>query len=33
MVSKIDKPCTKPSYMSHKVFDNDLAAIRKSKVT
>ena len=24
---------TKPSYMSHKTFDNDLAAIRKNKVT
>ena len=26
--------CTsKPSYMSHKIFDNNLVAIRKSKVT
>ena len=24
---------TKPSYMTHKIFDNDLVAIRKSKVT
>ena len=24
---------SKPSYMSHKIFDNDLVAIRKSKVT
>ena len=24
---------TKPSYMSHKIFDNDLVAIRKNKVT
>ena len=24
---------SKPSYMSHKIFDNDLAAIRKSEVT
>ena len=24
---------SKPSYMSHKTFDNDLAAIRKNKVT
>ena len=24
---------SKPSYMSHKIFDNDLAATRKSKVT
>ena len=23
----------KPSYMSHKIFDNDLVAIRKKKVT
>ena len=26
--------CTsKPSYMSHKIFDNNLVAIRKSKLT
>ena len=24
---------SKPSYMSHKIFDNDLVAIRKNKVT
>ena len=24
---------SKPSYMSHKILDNDLVAIRKSKVT
>ena len=24
---------SKPSYMSHKIFDNDLFAIRKNKVT
>ena len=24
---------SKPSYMSHKIFDNDLMAIRKNKVT
>ena len=24
---------SKPSYMSHKIFDNDLVAIRKSKLT
>ena len=24
---------SKPSIMSHKIFDNDLAAIRKNKVT
>ena len=24
---------SKPSYMSHKIFDNDLVAIRKSKAT
>ena len=24
---------SKPSYMSHKIFDNDLVAIPKSKVT
>ena len=27
------KCTTKPSYMSHKMFDNNLAAIRKSKIT
>ena len=27
------KRTSKPSYMSHKIFDNDLAAIRKSEVT
>ena len=27
------KWASKPSYMSHKIFDNDLVAIRKSKVT
>ena len=24
---------TKPSYMSHEILDNDLVAIRKTKVT
>ena len=24
---------SKPSYMSHKIFDNDLVAIRENKVT
>ena len=24
---------SKPSYMSHKIFENDLVAIRKNKVT
>ena len=24
---------SKPNYMSHKIFDNDLVAIRKNKVT
>ena len=24
---------SKPSYMSHSIFDNDLVAIRKSKIT
>ena len=24
---------SKPSYMSHKIFDNDLVVIRKNKVT
>ena len=24
---------SKPSYMSHRIFDNDLVAIRKNKVT
>ena len=27
------KWASKPSYMSHKIFDNDLVAIRKNKVT
>ena len=27
------KWASKPSYMSHKIFDNDLVAIRKSKIT
>ena len=33
--NKIDylKWPSKPSYMSHKIFDNDLVAIRKHKVT
>ena len=27
------KLASKPSYVSHKIFDNDLVAIRKNKVT
>ena len=27
------KSTSKPSYMLHKIFDNDLVAIRKNKVT
>ena len=27
------KQTSKPSYMSHKIFDNDLLATRKSEVT
>ena len=27
------KGISKPSYMSHRIFDNDLGAIRKNKVT
>ena len=27
------KQTSKPSYMSHKIYDNDLVAIRKNKVT
>ena len=27
------KRTSKPSYMSHKIFNNDLVAIRKNKVT
>ena len=30
---KSKHPTSKPSYMSHKIFDNDLVAIRKNNVT
>ena len=30
---KSKHPTSKPSYMSHKIFDNDLVAIHKNNVT